>query len=262
MAKILLVLIVIGLLGVGAYWFGQPAAQRDEAMAPKAERIPSAPPVQVLPISHATMVLKWGEKTIYVDPVGGAAAFAGQPTPDIVLVTDIHCDHLNAETIAAVIDDATLIVPAAVKALLPANLAARTRVMANDDEIEEQGMNIRALPMYNLPEAADSRHIKGRGNGYLLEHENFRVYIAGDTAGTPEMRALQDIDIAFIPMNLPFTMDVDEAANAVLAFEPRQVYPYHYRGQNGLADVGRFQSLVNAGNPDIEVILANWYPAQ
>ncbi len=115
--------------------------------------------------------------------------------------------------------------------------------------------------MYNLPDAENKdRHTKGRGNGYLLSDGMMRVYIAGDTAGTPEMRALTNIDIALIPMNLPYTMGVDEAADAVLAFRPKKVYPYHYRSPDGLADVNRFRDLVTAGNANIEVVLAAWYP--
>jgi len=134
-------------------------------------------------------------------------------------------------------------------------------VLANDEFTAEQELKIQAVPMYNLPDADNKdRHVKGRGNGYIIAGVDFRVYVAGDTAGTPEMRALTDIDIALVPMNLPYTMGVEEAADAVLAFKPRQVYPYHYRGPDGLADVGTFKQLVNAGDPNIEVILAEWYP--
>ena len=115
--------------------------------------------------------------------------------------------------------------------------------------------------MYNLPTAANKDfHTKGRGNGYVIERSGKRVYIAGDTAGIPEMRALKNIDIALVPMNLPYTMDVAEAAEAVLAFKPKQVFPYHYRGPDGLADISKFKELVNASNPKIEVVLLNWYP--
>lgn len=216
--------------------------------------------LQVTPITHASLILQSGETVIYADPTGGAAAYAGQPAPTMVVVTDIHGDHLNADTIAAVIGEATLIVPQAVKDQLPTELAARAVVMANGDVIEQQGSTLTAIPMYNLPEASDSRHVKGRGNGYVIEKDGLRMYIAGDTAGTPEMRALKDIDIAFIPMNPPFTMTVEEAADAVLAFQPAQVYPYHYRGQDGLSDVSKFKELVNAGNPNIDVVLLDWYP--
>ena len=216
-------------------------------------------PVQVIPISHATAVLVWGDVVIYTDPTGGAEAFAGQPLADIVLVTDIHGDHLETSTLAAVVgEQTTLIVPQAVKDMLPDDLAARARVLANGETIADRELKILAMPMYNLPEGPE-RHPKGRGNGYLIAGADFRVYVAGDTAGIPEMRALTDIDIALVPMNLPYTMGVEEAADAVLAFKPKQVYPYHYRGPDGLADVGKFKQLVDAGNAGVEVVLLDWY---
>jgi L-ascorbate metabolism protein UlaG (beta-lactamase superfamily) len=266
MAKIILGIVIVFALIAGVQWLNNKGSDSKPMTSTETGKMAvedeDTRPVEVRPIAHATMVLRWGETVIYTDPVGGAAVFVGQPTPDVVLVTDIHGDHLNAETLGAVLGDATLIVPQAVKDLLPADLAARARVMENGVTLIDHGLQIEALPMYNLPEAADSRHAKGRGNGYVIEKESYRVYIAGDTAGIPEMRALEAIDIAFVPMNLPFTMDVDEAANAVIAFAPKHVYPYHYRGQNGLSDVGRFKALVTAGNPDIDVVLADWYPAQ
>lgn len=114
--------------------------------------------------------------------------------------------------------------------------------------------------MYNVPEAQDSRHVKGRGNGYIIEREGYRVYVAGDTGNTNELRSLRNIDMAFIPMNLPFTMSVEDAASAVVAFKPKQVYPYHYRQQDGFADVNKFKQLVDAANIDTDVVLLNWYP--
>lgn len=216
--------------------------------------------VQVIPISHATAILRWGNTIVYTDPTGGAAIFKNQPVPNIIVVTDIHGDHLSVDTLNEVIGDAALIVPQAVKDQLPENLASRAQVLNNGETTTEKGFQILAIPMYNLPESADSRHTKGRGNGYIIERDSFRVYIAGDTAGIQEMRTLTNIDIALIPMNLPFTMDVAEAADAVLDFKPIKVYPYHYRGQNGLSDIKRFKELVNASDPDIEVVLADWYP--
>jgi L-ascorbate metabolism protein UlaG (beta-lactamase superfamily) len=220
------------------------------------------PQVEVMPITHATGILKWGDTIVYMDPTGGKEAFVGKPEADIILITDIHGDHLSAETLEAVIGKATLIVPQAVKEMLPENLAMKAQVMNNGDTRQEQDLDILAMPMYNLPESGDSRHIKGRGNGYVLEQNGYRVYIAGDTAGTPEMRGLKNIDMAFVPMNLPYTMDVAEAADAVLAFQPKKVYPYHYRGPEGLSDINRFKELVNKGNPNIEVIFGDWYPKQ
>ena len=123
-------------------------------------------------------------------------------------------------------------------------------------------MGITAIPMYNLPETAESRHPRGRGNGYVISMGGKNIYLSGDTGDIPEMRKLEDIDVAFICMNLPYTMDVDHAASGVLAFKPRIVYPYHYRGQNGLSDVERFKTLVNQGNKKIEVRLRDWYAGE
>lgn len=217
-------------------------------------------PVVVAPITHATMVLTMGEVVVYVDPVGGVEAFAGQPAATMVLVTDIHGDHLSTSTLEAVVGTSTtLLVPQAVKDLLPATLVTRATVIANDESVSEHGLSITATPMYNLPVTADSQHAKGRGNGYLITVGDTRVYIAGDTGPIPEMKALTDIDVAFIPMNLPYTMSVEDAAQAVLAFTPTKVIPYHYRQPDGFADVQKFKSLVEVGNKDIEVELLTWY---
>ncbi len=220
-----------------------------------------SPMVSVTPVSHASAVIRFDDTVIFTDPVGESDAYAQLPAPDLILLTDIHGDHLSTSTLTALAGNATIIAPQAVKDLLPAELAARTQVLAHSERVTELDFDILALPMYNLPESADSRHPKGRGNGYVIERDGFRLYVAGDTAGIPEMRALRDIDIALIPMNLPFTMSVEEAADAVLAFRPAQVYPYHYRGQDGLSDVARFKELVDAGNADVEVVLLDWYPA-
>lgn len=217
--------------------------------------------IQITPVSHATAVIKWDETVFYTDPTGGAEAFRGKEKADFILISDIHGDHMNAETLKAMdLGDTRIIVPQAVKDALPQDLHNNLIVMSNGESREFMGFTIEAIPMYNLPEDPESRHVKGRGNGYVLEKNGQRLYIAGDTEAIPEMRNLKNIDIALIPMNLPFTMDVDQAAEGVLAFKPKKVYPYHYRGQDGLADVEKFKRLVNEGNKDIEVILLNWYP--
>jgi L-ascorbate metabolism protein UlaG (beta-lactamase superfamily) len=217
-------------------------------------------PVEIVPIEHATGVLLWDETVMYFDPVGGAEAFAEQPAADIILVTDVHGDHLSTSTLAAVRGNAALIVPRAVHDMLPAELAGGAIVLENGQSTTRNGFRIEATPMYNLPDAGNAdRHVRGRGNGYLIEKDGYRVLIAGDTAGTPELRAMRDIDIALIPMNLPYTMGVDEAADVVLQFKPKIVYPYHYRQPDGLADVARFKRLVNEGDPNIDVVLAGWY---
>ena len=220
----------------------------------------SSGPLTMQPINHGSLVLTWDNNTIYIDPYPNAKAFEGISPPDLILITDIHGDHLNAETLNAIeTSKAKLIVPQAVAEQLPDKLKGKATVLANGKKIKEAGLTISAIPMYNLPEAPDSRHTKGRGNGYVLNLGGKTVYISGDTEDIPEMRALKNIDVAFVCMNLPYTMDIEQASSAVLEFKPKIVYPYHYRGQGGLNDVEGFKKLVNAVNPSIDVRLRNWY---
>ena len=219
-------------------------------------------PLTVQPITHGSVVFTWNGKTIYVDPYGGAAAYAGLAAPDVVLITDIHGDHLDPKTLAGLpVSNALMIVPKAVAEQLPAEYKSHVRILSNGQKLDTLGMSVAAIPMYNLPEAADAPHTKGRGNGYVLGLGGKNVYLSGDTEDIPEMRALKNIDVAFVCMNLPYTMDVNQAAQGVLAFKPGIVYPYHYRGQNGLSDVAGFKKQVNAGDKKIDVRLRNWYPA-
>lgn len=216
--------------------------------------------VVIDPISHASFVFNLSNTLIFNDPVGDLALYAGKGTPDIILLSDIHGDHLNLDTLNALTASSTkIIAPQAVYDELTPGLQAQTSVMANGEIITEGVIKFKAIAMYNLPETDDSRHAKGRGNGYVLESKGTRMYIAGDTSDIPEMRSLSDIDIAFVPMNLPYTMTVEAAADAVLEFKPVKVYPYHYRGMEGLSDVAKFKEIVNAGDPGIEVILLDWY---
>lgn len=216
--------------------------------------------VQIHPIYHSSIVLQYGATTIYVDPHTGPARFAKYPAPDLVLITDIHPDHLDTATLAALpLEHARIVAPKAVMELLPARMQAICTVMANGDSNTLDGAQIEAMPMYNLPTSPTAFHPKGRGNGYVITLGGKRIYISGDTQGIPEMRALKNIDIAFVCMNLPYTMDVDEAADAVLAFKPKMVYPYHYRGKGGFSDVKKFKELVNAKDPAIDVRLVDWY---
>jgi len=221
---------------------------------------------KITPISHATMVLRWDGKTIYVDPVGGAEAFENQPKPDLVLITDIHGDHFNTETLNAVLADKTrIIAPKAVTSKMDSELQKHTQILENDKKTSVQDLNdftFEAIPMYNLREEALKFHEKGRGNGYVIEKDGFRVYISGDTEDIPEMRSLQNIDVAFVCMNLPYTMTVQSAASAVTDFKPKQVYPYHYRGTEGLSDVNGFAALIKKSSVsnEIEVVQLDWYP--
>lgn len=209
----------------------------------------------VHPIDHATFAMGWNGSTVYVDPVGGGEAFQGLPSPDLILVTDIHGDHLDAETLQAVAGQGTVLVaPAAVVEQLPESLQAQARTLANGSETSLLDLTVLAVPMYNLTEERLQYHERGRGNGYVVTLGGRRVYISGDTEDIPEMRALEDIDVAFVCFNLPYTMTEDQAASAVLEFEPDIVYPYHYQG----SDVDAFTSMVGE-NPDIEVRIGGWY---
>jgi L-ascorbate metabolism protein UlaG (beta-lactamase superfamily) len=213
------------------------------------------------PISHATMVLSYGEDDIFVDPTGGAESFEGFSSPEIVLITDIHGDHLDFDTLKALdLSNATIIAPKAVVDKFPKDLKpGKIVTLNNGDSTTINGHSIEAIPMYNLREEALKFHSKGRGNGYVLTIGGERIYISGDTEDIPEMRALENIDKAFVCMNLPYTMTVESAVSAVLEFKPKQVYPYHYRGTDGFSDVKTFKTLINQGDESIEVIQLEWY---
>jgi len=215
----------------------------------------------VHPVEHASMVLNLGGIIIYVDPVGGKELYSKYSEPDLILLTDIHGDHLDVTTAdSIVVENTQLVAPSAVFDKLPENLQDKTKVLNNGESVTVFEIKIEAIPMYNLRPEALKFHEKGRGNGYVLEKNGKRIYISGDTEDISEMRNLKNIDIAFICMNLPYTMPVEKAAEAVLDFAPKTVYPYHYRGTEGLSDVSKFKSMVKTGNPDIEVIQLDWYP--
>lgn len=220
--------------------------------------------VSVHPIFHGTLVLEYENVVIYVDPVGGAGMFQGQKSPTLILITDIHGDHLDIETLEAISTRSSkIIAPVAVANKLPATLRSKTSVLSNflskSYTIGSAKLDIEAIPMYNLREEALKFHPKNRGNGYVLTLGKERIYISGDTEDIPEMRQLKNIDIAFVCMNLPYTMTIESAASAVLDFKPKKVYPYHYRGTNGFSDVKKFKSIINEKNNSIEVIQDDWY---
>ena len=209
----------------------------------------SAGPLQIIPIQHASLLVKAGGKVLYVDPAQGT--YDGLPAADYILITDIHGDHMAPAVVEKLKKVSTVIVaPKAVAEKFPGAL-----VMANGDTKTVGDFKVEAVPMYNMKPAADGQiyHEKGRGNGYILTYGGKRFYFAGDTEGTPEMRALKNIDVAFIPMNLPYTMTPQAAADAVRAFHPAVVYPYHYRGQ----DTKVFAKALEGTG--IDVRLRDWY---
>lgn len=217
--------------------------------------------VAITPVLHGSLVLQYNGKTIYIDPYGGAELYQNLPKPDMVMITDIHGDHYHQETLDGIAtEEAQLVAPQAVYDKLTGNKFQEIIIMNNGEDTVTNDIGIEAIAMYNLPEAEDSRHPKGRGNGYILTLGDQRVYISGDTEDIPEMRALRNIDIAFVCMNMPYTMTVEQAADAVNEFKPTVVYPYHYRGRPDMSDTEKFKSLVEANNEVTEVRLRNWYP--
>lgn len=216
--------------------------------------------LKIQPITHGSVVLNWNGKTIYVDPYGGAEMYKSINKPDLILITDIHGDHLDTKTLDALnTEGVKMIVPQAVADKLPEKYKSQAVVIGNGESTTQLDIPIKAIPMYNLPETADARHPKGRGNGYILTMGGKQVYFSGDTEDIQEMRKLANIDVAFVCMNLPYTMDINQAASAVLDFKPKIVYPYHYRGTEGLSDVSAFKSMVNEKDKGIEVRLRDWY---
>lgn len=220
-------------------------------------QIPSGT-LQVSPVDHASIMLKTPMGLIAVDPVGEAANYERFDTPDLVMVTHEHGDHYNQDILNMLVGDGTMLITnAAVYDKLPAEMQAKTTVMANGDSGEALGIGIDAIPAHNLTAGRENFHPVGRDNGYVLTMPGFRIYISGDTEDVPEMRALEDIDLAFVCMNLPFTMDLEAAASAVAEFKPTYVYPYHYRGRDGgTQDPRAFAELVGDAS---EVKFAPWY---
>jgi L-ascorbate metabolism protein UlaG (beta-lactamase superfamily) len=208
--------------------------------------------ILITPITHASVQIEHGGKVIQVDP-WGQGDYSKAKAADLVLLTDNHPDHLDLKALAAIRKPgAPVVAPAAAASGIEGVV-----VMANGETRTVAGVPIDAIAAYNLtrgPAAGQLFHTKGRGNGYVLTLGGKRIYLSGDTECTPEMKALKNIDAAFVSMNLPYTMPTAEAAECARAFRPRILYPYHYRGQN-------LDELVAAlkGEP-IEVRRLAWYP--
>jgi len=212
----------------------------------------SAGPVRITPLNHASTLIEAGGKFIYLDPAK-PADFSGKPKADLILITDIHGDHMDPDSIKAISKpDTEIFAPPAV-----VQTVTTAKPIANGETRTWHDWTVQAIPAYNLkrgPSAGKLYHDKGRGNGYVLTYGGKRFYFSGDTEGVPEMRALKNIDVAFVCMNLPYTMPPEEAAEAVKAFHPKIVIPYHYRG----SDLAVFEKALQGTG--IEVRLLNWYP--
>jgi len=213
----------------------------------------SAGDVTITPVHHASLLLSFGNEVIYVDPA--EADFSALPAATAILITHAHGDHLDPETLTKVAGDtAPILTTAEVAGKLPEALKARATVVANGASTTFAGVPVEAVAAYNTTADRLNYHPQGVGNGYVLSFGDTRIYVAGDTEPTPEMLALTDIAVAFLPMNLPYTMSVEQAAEAIKGFKPRIVYPYHSRG----SDVAALPGLVGDA---AEIRQRDWYGA-
>ena len=218
------------------------------AEGPPTDRIAtSAGPLDLTFLGHGTLMLTFKDTVLHVDPYGKVADYAALPQADLVLLTHDHADHLDQAALALVRTPVTDIV-------LPPVCADRVQgglILKNGETRTVRGITVTAVPAYNLVHHRDNGepfHPRGVGNGYLLDFGDTRLYVAGDTENTPEMAALKDVDIAFLPMNLPYTMTPEMVADAARSLRPRLLYPYHY----GDTDPQRLVKLLR-DQADIEV---------
>jgi L-ascorbate metabolism protein UlaG (beta-lactamase superfamily) len=203
------------------------------------------------PIGHASVMVSWNGKAFYSDPSdqnSNGPRFTGLPLADVIVITHTHSDHFSSSRLTALLKTTTVIfapqaVYDAMPATAPATLRSRTTILANGASASAHGMTIRAIAMYNM--APNSiLHAVGAGNGYVVTMGGKNLYFSGDTEDIPEMRALTDIDAAFVCMSRPSNMTVDAAASAVRQFRPRMVFPYHYTQSPTTFDTVRFKALV------------------
>jgi len=198
-------------------------------------------------IGHATLMFTINGKVIHVDPWTKLADYSRMPKADVILVTHGHSDHLDVEAIKVIRQEGTQIVVSPVCA----GKVDGAVVMKNGETKSVAGFKVEAVPAYNIEHKRPDGtpfHPKGEGNGYIITFGDKRVYVAGDTEGTPELKSLQKIDVAFLPMNLPYTMTPEMVADAAKAFKPKVLYPYHF----GETDTSLLTALLK-DSPDIEV---------
>jgi len=190
-------------------------------------------------IGHATLMLDFGGKVIHIDPVGQYADYSKLPKADMIFITHEHSDHLDVKAIETIRKDTTILI-------MNEACAEKVKggiVLKNGDRKTIEGLEIDAVPAYNIVHMRSEGvpfHKKGSGNGYIIKFSDKKIYIAGDTENIPEMKSLEKIDIAFLPMNLPYTMTPEMVADAAKAFKPKILYPYHY----GETDTSKIVSLM------------------
>lgn len=211
----------------------------------------SAGDLKITFVGHGTLMFNFGGKVIHVDPFSALADYNLLPKADLILLTHEHRDHLDLKALNTVRTEKTVVV-------LTETCAKQVQggiVMMNGDVKTVEGLKIEAVPAYNIVHKRDTGqpfHPKGVGNGYIISFGDKRVYVAGDTENVPEMKGLKNIDIAFLPMNLPYTMTPEMVAEGARAFKPKILYPYHF----GETDTSKVVSLLK-GAPEIEVRIRN-----
>ncbi len=199
-------------------------------------------------IGHGTLMFTFGGKVIHIDPWTQLADYSRLPKADVILITHEHRDHLDLKAVESLRKESTVIVGPRIAA----QQIKGAVVMNNGEAKTIEGLPIKAVPAYNLIHKRDTGqpfHPKGDGNGYIITFGGKNVYVAGDTENTPEMKALKGIDIAFLPMNLPFTMTPEMVADAALAFKPKILYPYHF----GESDTEKLKALLKDSGIDIRI---------
>jgi len=244
-------------------WLGLTIAMVGLGVAIAADTIPATGGnIELTPMTHAHVQIEFGGKVIHIDPTGQSALASAKPA-DIILVTDVHGDHMDAAAIDKLKKASTIYVaPNALAGKFP----GKTEILKNGETRTVDGVSIQAVAAYNLqrgPAAGQFFHEKGRGNAYILTIGGKRLFFSGDTECVPEIKALTRIDVAFLTMNLPYTMPPQEAADCAKAFKPAIVYAYHYRGMGGPTPEQNQQAFVAAmkGTAGVEVRTPNFYPA-
>ena len=233
--------LILGVLALGLAAAAQPRYEKDVIPTAKGD-------LEITFLGHASLMIAFDGLAIQVDPFGEVADYGALPKADLVLITHDHYDHLDLKALKAVEKkDATVVASKSCAPKLPGAI-----IMANGETRTVRGLTIQAVPAYNiLHKRPDGQpfHPREAGNGYVVAFGDKRVYIAGDTEDTPEMKALRSIDVAFLPMNLPYTMTPEMAADAALAFRPKVLYPYHY----GDTDPKRLVALLAGKGIEVRV---------
>ncbi|MCX7786488.1 MAG: MBL fold metallo-hydrolase [Spirochaetes bacterium] len=197
--------------------FGQVSFEKDRFQTERGS-------LEITFIGHGTLMMEWNNRIIHIDPVGQYADYSKLPKADLILITHEHGDHLDAKAIEQIWKPTTLIV------LNPSSATklGKGRTLQNGETLEIEGITIRAVPAYNTTQGRDRYHPKGRDNGYVLQFPGLVMYVAGDTEDVPEMKDLKGIDVAFLPMNQPYTMTPSQVAAAARVIRPKVLYPYHF----------------------------------